>query len=319
MSTAERDMRRAQDNEELRLHLADGEQIRLAARDHWIVLVPSSAIAIAVSALSVYLLLTSTPRANSTLPRDLAVGCGVAWLYAGWCWLARRHDLLIVTDKRILRFRGIISTDVPMMRISKITDMRYHRSPMGELFGYGEVTIESAGQEQALRELKWLPDPLENYHRLCEVVFGEKHGAARKSHKWRDRISRVSRRAKRAAGRRPSFDSGPVIDYAEPEALGGHDHGGNGGAHPGPIHAPSLDLTALPAGGDHPAYSRAIPVTRRTDTPRYIPRHRLPDPDENPPAGAAKSETLYKSPDLREDPARTQSIWVDPDHRGQKS
>ena len=308
-------MLRAQRNDELRLHLADGETIRLAARDHWIVLARPFLIALAITGLAGWLLITSTPRVSSTLPRDLGIATLVGWLWFGWRWLVRRHDVLVVTDKRILRFRGIISTDVPMMRISKITDMHYHRSPWGEIFGYGHVTIESAGQEQALRDLKWLPAPLENYHRLCEVVFGEKHSSPRKRHKWRDRLPRVSRRGKRAAGPDEAFDEGPIVDYADPDDLGGHDHAGTGGAHPGPIHAPSLDPTAPPpASGDHPAYSRAIPVTRRTDTPRYIPRHRPPDPDETPPAGAARPETLYKSPDLREDPARTQSIWLDPDH-----
>ncbi len=303
VGTAERDLLRASQNAELRLHLADGEKIRLAARDHWIVLARPFLSSLAITVFAGWLLLTATPRVNSTLPRDLGIVVVIAWLYFGWRWLVRRHDVLVVTDKRILRFRGIISTDVPMMRISKITDMHYHRSWFGEIAGYGEVTIESAGQEQALRDLKWLPDPLENYHRLCEVVFGEKHSSARPPHKWR--LPRVSRRGKRKADPNEAFDEGPIIDYAD-----------DGSAPSGPIHAPSLDPHAGPsADGEHPAYSRAIPVTRRTDTPRYIPRHRPLDSDEAPPGAPAKPETLYKSPDLREDPARTQSIWMDPDHR----
>ena len=126
--------------------------------------------------------------------------------------------MFVATDKRILKYQGIFVTDVPMMRMSKVTDMRFTRSVCGEIFGYGTIVIESAGQDQAIREVTYLPDPVENYRRLCEVIFGDKHearGGRRRSKSWRRRLDRLT------AGRRghsanegwddPPFD-GPPFD-----------------------------------------------------------------------------------------------------------
>jgi hypothetical protein len=51
--------------------------------------------------------------------------------------------------------------------------MRYDRSPNGQLFGYGTFIIESAGQEQALRELDFVPDPDATYKQIQDWLFGK--------------------------------------------------------------------------------------------------------------------------------------------------
>ncbi|MEI2825073.1 MAG: hypothetical protein V9F04_00745 [Dermatophilaceae bacterium] len=287
----------------------------MAARDHWIVLARPFLIALAITGLAGWLLITSTPRVSSTLPRDLGIATLVGWLWFGWRWLVRRHDVLVVTDKRILRFRGIISTDVPMMRISKITDMHYHRSPWGR----SSATATSRSRARA-----------RNRHSAtssgCPPRWRTITGCARSS-SARSTARRASgtsgatafRASRGAASGRPARTRRSTRVRSSttptPTTWAGTITRAPAGLTPDRSTRRSLDPTAPPpASGDHPAYSRAIPVTRRTDTPRYIPRHRPPDPDETPPAGAARPETLYKSPDLREDPARTQSIWLDPDH-----
>jgi hypothetical protein len=52
--------------------------------------------------------------------------------------------------------------------------MSYARPPVGRLFGYGEIVIESAGQDQALRRITHLPDPDALYLEICELLFGPK-------------------------------------------------------------------------------------------------------------------------------------------------
>jgi len=53
-----------------------------------------------------------------------------------------------------------------------VTDMSYHRTVPGRIFGYGEFILESAGQEQALRKVEWVPHPDATYRIICAEIFG---------------------------------------------------------------------------------------------------------------------------------------------------
>lgn len=218
MGHAQRELERAQRHDGLREHLTVGEEIRLAARAHWFVLVRPFLLAVVVTVLSVLILVKAPTRIGSNLPVFLLAAIVLVWVRFGWRVIVRWHDMFVATDKRILKYQGIFVTDVPMMRMSKVTDMRFTRSVCGEIFGYGTIVIESAGQDQAIREVTYLPDPVENYRRLCEVIFGDKHearGGRRRSKSWRRRLDRLT------AGRRghsanegwddPPFD-GPPFD-----------------------------------------------------------------------------------------------------------
>jgi hypothetical protein len=49
--------------------------------------------------------------------------------------------------------------------------MKYEQSPLGRMLNYGTFVLESAGQEQALREIKHLPNPNELYLRVVEEMY----------------------------------------------------------------------------------------------------------------------------------------------------
>jgi membrane protein YdbS with pleckstrin-like domain len=102
-------------------------------------------------------------------------------LLAGWVGLATRlvwrvfewrEDWFVVTDRRLLMRNGLITRRVAMMPLIKVTDMSYARPPVGRLLGYGEIVIESAGHDQALRKITYLPDPDELYLEIAELLFG---------------------------------------------------------------------------------------------------------------------------------------------------
>jgi hypothetical protein len=57
------------------------------------------------------------------------------------------------------------------MPLTRVTDMSFRRSALGRLLGYGEFIIESAGQEQALRTINFLPYPEQLYLEVCGLVF----------------------------------------------------------------------------------------------------------------------------------------------------
>ena len=76
-----------------------------------------------------------------------------------------------VTDVRMVLVSGFMVRKVAMMPLARVTDMSFRRSALGRLLGYGEFIVESAGEEQALRSIDFLPYPEQLYLEVCGLVF----------------------------------------------------------------------------------------------------------------------------------------------------
>ena len=76
-----------------------------------------------------------------------------------------------VTDLRMVLVSGFMVRKVAMMPLARVTDMSFRRSALGRLLGYGEFIVESAGEEQALRSIDFLPYPEQLYLEVCGLVF----------------------------------------------------------------------------------------------------------------------------------------------------
>jgi hypothetical protein len=66
---------------------------------------------------------------------------------------------------------GLITRRVGMMPLPRVTDMAYTQSPLGRILNYGTFVLESAGQDQALREIKPLPRPGDLYLLFCQEMY----------------------------------------------------------------------------------------------------------------------------------------------------
>jgi len=99
----------------------------------------------------------------------------IVWLailgLVGWKILDWYMDRFILTNKRIMLIQGVITRSVAMMPLGRVTDMKYAQTPMGRMLNYGEFIIESAGQDQALRNVPHLPNPNELYLQMCEEMY----------------------------------------------------------------------------------------------------------------------------------------------------
>jgi membrane protein YdbS with pleckstrin-like domain len=99
----------------------------------------------------------------------------VAWLvivlWLLWELMEWRVNWFVATDRRLLYTFGLITRNVAMMPLSKVTDMKYVRSPAGKVLGYGVFILESAGLDQALREIKWVPSPDKLYLEISSLIF----------------------------------------------------------------------------------------------------------------------------------------------------
>ncbi len=112
------------------------------------------------------------------LARDLLLAGWVVLLARlTWRVLEWREDWFVVTDRRLLLRTGLVTRRVAMMPLIKVTDMSYSRPPAGRLLGYGEIVIESAGQDQALRRIRHLPDPDVLYLEICDCCSARGPGA----------------------------------------------------------------------------------------------------------------------------------------------
>ena len=137
----------------------------------------------------------------------------VRWCYQVYEWYVEK---LIVTDKRLLLLTGIVSRNVAIMPLVKVTDLTFYRSATGLMLGYGKFIVESAGQDQALSNIEYVPRPEQLYLQISELLFGGDKGspgamvtaAQREAEAEAERASR--RRWRRFTRKRPGDADRPT-------------------------------------------------------------------------------------------------------------
>src|SRR3954452_24260144 len=107
-------------------------------------------------------------------------GAIVSWIWWAWllllAWFVWRVaewsvDYFVITNQRMLLTTGLITRKVAMMPLAKVTDMSFKRTIAGRRLGTGEFALESAGKEQALSTVPYLPYPEQLYLEVCEMIF----------------------------------------------------------------------------------------------------------------------------------------------------
>lgn len=159
------------DDPALRRYLVAGEHVVTSIRRHPVVLIIPSAAAITALALAQQVDVRTPASAERAADILWYVALGVlAW--ALWRWFDWARTRFVATDKRLLLLHGLLVRKVSMMPLAKVTDMTYDRSIPGRLFGWGTFVLESAGQDQALSEIHFVPHPDANYRAICAELFG---------------------------------------------------------------------------------------------------------------------------------------------------
>jgi hypothetical protein len=99
------------------------------------------------------------------------IAWGLMFLWLGWKAVNWSVDYFVVTSERLLLATGFLTRKVNMMPLTKVTDMSFQRTFPGRLLGYGEFIVESAGQDQALRRVRFIPYPEQLYLLICGMLF----------------------------------------------------------------------------------------------------------------------------------------------------
>jgi len=139
-------------------------------RQHPAVLLSSGGQALAGLLLAGLLSLTVF-RHNHLLLAIVWIAWAVLLLRLIWKAINWAVDYFVITSQRLMLTTGLLTRKVAMMPMSKVTDMSFRRSFGGRLLGYGELIVESAGQNQALDRVPYIPYPEQLYLLVCGILF----------------------------------------------------------------------------------------------------------------------------------------------------
>ncbi|MGI9616223.1 MAG: PH domain-containing protein [Acidimicrobiales bacterium] len=84
---------------------------------------------------------------------------------ARWAFYERRY----VTNRRLVEASGFLGSRVASMPLSRVTDIVYRRTIPAELLSYAHMRVETAGQDQALAEVRFITRPDEFYDLLSTL------------------------------------------------------------------------------------------------------------------------------------------------------
>ena len=113
----------------------------------------------------------SVAHGNSTFILVIWILWAILLLRLAWKVLEWSLTYFVITSQRLLLSQGFLIRRVDMMPLTKVTDMSFNRSPTGQILGFGEFVVESAGQDQALRHIEYLPYPEQLYLEVCGLIF----------------------------------------------------------------------------------------------------------------------------------------------------
>ena len=108
---------------------------------------------------------------NSTAMLIAWIAWAILLLYLIGKTAAWAVDYFVVTSHRMILTTGLVTRRVAMMPLVKVTDMTFRRSFLGRILGYGEFILESAGQDQALTNVDYIPYPEQLYLEVCALIF----------------------------------------------------------------------------------------------------------------------------------------------------
>jgi uncharacterized membrane protein YdbT with pleckstrin-like domain len=154
-------------------HLLPREDKVIAVRFHPAVLIGPAAVVLGGLAIA-GLLTTTVARGNSGAMLIIWLVWAVLLLRLVVKFLNWYVDYFVITSKRLLSTTGLFTRTINMMPLTKVTDMRFERTATGRVLGYGKFIVESAGQEQALQTVNFLPYPEQLYLEVCGLIFKDK-------------------------------------------------------------------------------------------------------------------------------------------------
>jgi uncharacterized membrane protein YdbT with pleckstrin-like domain len=118
-------------------------------------------------------LVLSTTVARSARP--VAVALWIAWLivlaWALWRYTDWHRTYFVATENRLLLKTGVLRTRLAMLPLGKVTELLYDQSVTGRTFKFATFTFETAGPDQTMRNITYIPYSDQLYLELMSLIF----------------------------------------------------------------------------------------------------------------------------------------------------
>ena len=176
MSGPEPDVLPTRARKDVEKYLLPEERAVVATRRHWAVLIEPTLKFLPLFLIGGWVLLLDpdNPVSSAVGLAVLVVAVGYYALRVGEWWF--RH--FIVSTRRVLLTSGVIVRTVTLLPLRRITDLTWKETLLGQVLGYGTFRFESAGQQQALSEITYLPGADDLYRRVSGLLFSTDWGGA---------------------------------------------------------------------------------------------------------------------------------------------
>lgn len=157
-------------------YLLREERVVVSVRRHLMVLLAAflETLGFIFGALMIQALLRYVPVVRTvTLLIALAAIVRFCYLILEW-----RLERFVITDQRMMLVGGVLTRQVAVMPMRKVTDLTFEKPLVGQVLGYGTFIVESAGQDQALSRIEYLPRANRLYLKVSDLLFGAARAGA---------------------------------------------------------------------------------------------------------------------------------------------
>ncbi|HYO19623.1 MAG TPA: PH domain-containing protein [Dermatophilaceae bacterium] len=152
----------------LHRYLLADEEVIVAQRQHWAVMWKPILIGVAGLIVVIAANVLMDPGTLTDLLWWVLFGLAI---WGAGRWYVWRRNWLVATNKRVMVNYGVLNQGVAMFSLSRVPDLTYTRSTLGQLLGYGEMQRESSGSSQTLHKLKFVEQPHATYTTICAAIF----------------------------------------------------------------------------------------------------------------------------------------------------
>jgi uncharacterized membrane protein YdbT with pleckstrin-like domain len=125
--------------------LQPDEKVMVVGRLHWSMYLRGVIVLVVAAALLVWADKLPDPTWQRYVRMAGAVVGALAILLLLGAWIRRHATEIVVTDKRVIYKRGVMSRHTVEMNVSKIETVDVEQDLAGRIFGYGTLLIRGTG------------------------------------------------------------------------------------------------------------------------------------------------------------------------------
>lgn len=156
--------------------LHDGEETLVELRPHWTSFAGSALVLVAA-------LVALNALAAATAPDLLQLLAAAGTLVALARFVVRyvrwASTTFVLTDQRLVHRHGVLSRETLEIPLDRLHAVRYRRSALGRLLRYGDVVVESGGEQGDHRhEIPRLPRPVFVQREISRRLADRQHRGA---------------------------------------------------------------------------------------------------------------------------------------------